>query len=229
MKNLAIIPARGGSKRIPQKNIKSFNGKAILNYSIAAALESGLFCEVMVSTDSEEIAGIARQAGAVVPFLRSELTAGDYATTEDVLREVLAEYQKRGQEFDYMACIYPTAPFVTAEKLRQGMELLIKRECALVMPVVKFSYPPQRAVIIKGNRLEYKWPEYRNTRSQDLEPYYHDCGQFYCYNIRQFLTVDETARVILPMIMSELEVQDIDNEEDWAIAEIKYKLMVDGK
>ncbi|MGB4019494.1 MAG: pseudaminic acid cytidylyltransferase, partial [Syntrophomonadaceae bacterium] len=153
MKNLAIIPARGGSKRIPQKNIKSFNGKAILNYSIAAALESGLFCEVMVSTDSEEIAGIARQAGAVVPFLRSELTAGDYATTEDVLREVLAEYQKRGQEFDYMACIYPTAPFVTAEKLRQGMELLIKRECALVMPVVKFSYPPQRAVIIKGNRL----------------------------------------------------------------------------
>ena len=158
MRNLAVITARGGSKRIPKKNIKNFNGKPILEYSIEAALASGIFSEVMVSTDCEEIANIARKAGAKVPFFRSPQTADDYATTGDVLREVLACYKERGQEFDYMVCIYPTAPFVTAEKLRQGMDLLMERECALVMPVVKFSFPPQRAVTIKDGRLEYKKP-----------------------------------------------------------------------
>ena len=126
MSSIAIITARGGSKRIPGKNKKEFLGKPIICYSIEAALASGLFGEVMVSTDDEEIAETARRAGAAVPFMRSEAAADDYATTDDVLMEVLAEYEKRGRVFDYMACLYPTAPFVTAENLKEAMALLIE-------------------------------------------------------------------------------------------------------
>lgn len=224
--SIAIITARGGSKRIPRKNIKSFCGKPIIAYSIDAAVQSGLFEEVMVSTDDEEIAGIARQYGARVPFMRSSENAGDYASTDDVLLEVLMAYKEQGKEFASFCCLYPTAPFVTAEKLRTAMGLLEKADS--VMPVVAFSFPPQRCMVInEAGELRMKWQEYARTRSQDLEPYYHDCGQFYCCRTQPFLRYGTTDLPrMIPMIMSEMEVQDIDNQDDWAIAELKYQRMM---
>ncbi len=229
MGSIAIITARGGSKRIPRKNVKLFCGKPIITYSIEAALKSGLFEEVMVSTEDEEIARIAREAGAQVPFMRSSESAGDYASTDDVLLEVLAAYKERGREFDSFCCLYPTAPFVTAEKLRTAMGLLDKADS--VMPVVPFSFPPQRCMVLNGEgELRMKWPEHAKTRSQDLEPYYHDCGQFYCCKTAPFLECKTTDLPhMVPMIMSELEVQDIDNPDDWEIAELKYQKMIAGQ
>lgn len=226
-KSIAIITARGGSKRIPRKNIKEFCGKPILAYSIDAALESGIFDEVMVSTDDEEIATIAREYGAQVPFLRSEKTSDDFATTKDVLFEVLERYEEQGQQFDYMCCIYPTAPFVTPRKLTDAMDLLIERKAELVMPVVQFSFPPQRCNIIDSEGfMQFKFPEYRTSRSQDLEKWYHDAGQFYAYDIQQYKANDGVCTKTVAIEMSELEVQDIDNEIDWKMAELKYKMMM---
>lgn len=224
---IAIITARGGSKRIPKKNIKKFCGKPIIAYSIEAALNSGIFDEVMVSTDSEEIADIAKSYGAKIPFMRSEKTANDYATTAEVLLEVLNEYKNIGQEFEYMACIYPTAPFVTEEKLKLAFKIMKEKKPIEVMPVVAFSYPPQRSYIIDENGyIKYKYPKYMLTRSQDLEKEYHDAGQFYVYHISQYLKCNGKIKdKIIPMIVSELEIQDIDNEEDWEIAELKYGRM----
>lgn len=230
MKRLAIITARGGSKRIPRKNIKHFCGKPIMAYSIEAALSSNLFDEVMVSTDDEEIAQIAMSYGAKVPFKRSEKTSDDFATTADVIIEVLNTYGEMGQTFEEMAVIYPTAPFVTAEKLTLGFKVLNDEQSAMVMPVVPFSFPPMRGVVIENNQLKYRWPEMRNRRSQDLEAIYHDCGQFYCYNVSRFLELGgQIVEAISPIIMKETEVQDIDNLEDWAIAELKYQLMSKNK
>ena len=223
--SIAIITARGGSKRIPRKNIKEFCGKPIIEYSIEAALQSGLFEEVMVSTDDAEIAKIAQAAGAQVPFMRSSANAGDYAGTDDVLMEVLLAYRELGREFDTFCCIYPTAPFVTAQKLQKAMGLLEQADS--VMPVVAFSFPPQRCMILnEAGELRMKWPEHARTRSQDLEPYYHDCGQFYCCRTAPFMEYKTTDLPhMVPMIMSELEVQDIDNQDDWEIAELKDRKM----
>lgn len=225
MRKIAIITARGGSKRIPRKNIKPFLGKPILAYSIEAAIKSGLFDEVMVSTDDEEIAEIGRQYGAKVPFFRKEETSGDFATTSDVLLEVIEEYEKRGETFDVGCCLYPTAPFVTAEKLIAAMEMLLSSDADTLIPVVAFSYPPQRAMIIKEGRLVFEYPEYMDSRSQDLTPHYHDVGQFYCFKIEPY-KVNKKLMMgkVLPFEVSELEVQDIDNQTDWEIAEIKYKM-----
>jgi N-acylneuraminate cytidylyltransferase len=221
---IAVITARGGSKRIPRKNIKEFCGKPIICYSIEAALTAGIFDEVMVSTDDEEIAEVAKKAGASVPFMRSEATSNDYATTNDVLKEVLGEYEKRGQHFDTLVCIYPTAPFITAEKLRKAVELREAKDADEVVPVVPFSFPPQRAFVIRDGNLEYEYPENEKKRSQDLEPVYHDCGQFYVKKTETILQED-LKKKSLPLIMSELEVQDIDNEQDWKLAELKYQMM----
>ena len=230
MKKIAIITARGGSKRIPRKNIKDFCGKPILAYSIEAAFSSGLFDTVMVSTEDEEIAEVAKKYGAEVPFYRSEKTAGDFATTNDVLLEVLEEYKKRGQEFELACCIYPTAPFVSAEKLKKAMGELENSDADTLIPVVPFSYPPQRAMVVREGRLVFFQPEYMDSRSQDLEPHYHDVGQFYVFRTEAF---ERNRKLmlgnILPFVISELEVQDIDNESDWKIAEMKYKLMQPGE
>lgn len=226
MRNIAIITARGGSKRIPKKNIKEFCGKPIISYSIEAAINSKVFDEVMVSTDSDEIAKIALQYGASVPFMRSSKTSDDNASTRDVLMEVLNEYKLRGQEYDCMMCIYPTAPFITAEKICGAMNTFKELNGSLLIPVVKFSYPPQRAYIINDGKLEFKWEEHRYSRSQDLEPFYHDAGQFYCYRIKDYLDSDGAIKEnIVPYVMPELEVQDIDNEEDWKIAELKFAML----
>lgn len=223
-RSLAIITARGGSKRIPGKNKKEFCGKPILLYSIEAALQSNLFDEVMVSTDDAEIAQLALNAGAKVPFMRSAETANDYASTDDVIREVLDTYKARGEQFDTFCCIYPTAPFITSDRLTEAMSLLSETDS--VMPVVAFSYPVQRAVVIEDGELKRKWPEYANSRSQDLEPFYHDVGQFYACRTEAFYREGTTDTVHMkPMILNDTEVQDIDTFEDWAIAEMKYRLL----
>lgn len=224
--NIAIITARGGSKRIPHKNRKEFCGKPIIEYSIEAAKQAGIFDTVMVSTDDNKIAEIAKNAGAEVPFMRSAETSNDYATTADVLMEVLEKYKERGIRYENACCIYPTAPFVTGDKLRRAMDMLVKEKKDSVIPVVPFSFPPLRGMVINDGKLEYKWQEYAMKRSQDLEEIYHDCGQFYAFRVAPFekekkLVTDNTAG----MIISELEVQDIDNETDWQLAEMKYCLL----
>lgn len=227
MKKIAIITARGGSKRIPRKNIRDFCGKPILAYSIEAAKQSEIFDIVMVSTDDEEIADIARSYGAEVPFMRSEQTAGDFATTADVIKEVLTRYRELGEVFEYACCIYPTAPFLTPERLREAMALMEERKPVEVIPVVAFSFPPQRCFVIgEDGCAGYKYKEYQNIRSQDLEKQYHDAGQFYIYKVEAYLEQDGmVSEGMLPIVLSELEVQDIDNEEDWELAEFKYKLL----
>lgn len=226
MGNLAIITARGGSKRIPRKNIKEFCGKPIIAYSIEAALKSSCFDEVMCSTDDEEIAEVAKRYGATVPFMRSAATANDFATTADVLNEVIAEYQKRGKVFDRFCCLYPTAPFVNAERIRQGLEMMVAAKANGAMPVVQYSYPIQRALKISNGTISMREPEHLCSRSQDLEPMYHDAGQYYWYRTESFLK-NSNLMVCNPIavITPEDEVQDIDTLDDWKMAEMKYKLL----
>lgn len=226
MSAVAIITARGGSKRIPRKNIKDFCGKPIIAYSIEAALKSKLFDEVMVSTDDMEITEIAEKYGAKVPFYRSTENSDDYASTADVLVEVLEKYAAQGRNFDWVCCIYPTAPFVTAEKLCTAFAALNSSESLALVTVVRFSYPPQRCFFVRDKKLFYKWPENIKTRSQDLEPYYHDAGQFYLLRTELFLEQQSLVPPnTIPYELSELEVQDIDTLDDWKIAEIKYATM----
>ena len=223
---IAIITARGGSKRIPRKNIKLFLGKPIIQYSIEAALKSNIFDEVMVSTDDKEIAEIAVSLGAKVPFFRSNKNSDDYSTTCDVLREVILDYQKIGINFKYLCCIYPTAPFVTPEKLIVAMKKLINEKVDCVLPVVEYSYPIQRSLKIENDRVLMNSPENYFARSQDFQSVFHDCGQYYCMKTESMLEQMKLfATNTSPVITSELEVQDIDNEIDWKIAQIKYLLI----
>ncbi len=227
LRKVAIIPARGGSKRIPQKNIKEFFGKPIISYSIEAALKSEIFNEVMVSTDDNEITEISKQFNANVPFLRSKKNSGDFANISDVLLEVLTQYKSIGIEFDFLCCIYPTAPFVTSQILIDTFNLLLKKNADSIIPISRFSYPIQRAFKINDKGfIEYIWPENIHKRSQDLLPAYHDAGQFCWINVtsflkNKFLITDNTTFIEL----NELMAQDIDNESDWRIAEMKYSLM----
>lgn len=225
-KCLCIIPARGGSKRIPRKNIKNFYGFPIIKYSIDAALSSLCFDEVMVSTEDSEIKEIAVQLGANVPFMRSKKTSDDNATLGDVIEEVLLEYFKIGKKFDSFCCILATAPFVSEEKIRQGYELLSSTNADSIIPVTKFSFPIQRALKIEDGKLKMFWPENYNMRSQDLAPAYRDCGQFYWMKTQSFLEQKKIyAKNAVPLIIPESEEQDIDTTEDWIIAEIKYKIL----
>lgn len=225
-KAVAIITARGGSKRIPRKNIKAFSGKPIIQYSIDAALASGIFDEVMVSTDDEEIASIARSLGATVPFMRSAGSSNDFATTAEVLAEVLQQYREAGKEFAAGCCIYPTAPFVTAEKLKKAYQLLIDNKADSVIPVTRFSFPIWRSFKMEEGKVSFNWPENASKRSQDLPPAFHDCGQFYFFDTAVFLqTKSLVSANTFAIEVPESEVQDIDNEEDWKIAEIKYSFI----
>jgi len=222
MNSIAIITARGGSKRIPRKNVKPFMGKPMVAYAISAALESKLFDEVMVSTDDEEIAAIARENGAVVPFMRSAATANDFATTADVLNEVIAEYAKRGVSFEAFCCIYPCVPFLTGGLLREAHVVFASAAADSLMPVVRYSFPIQRAVRRNAEGcLEYREPENASRRSQDLEPMYHDVGMFYFHKTASFGKKGRVAMFEMP----EERIQDIDTMEDWKMAEMKYLLL----
>lgn len=227
MSNLCIIPARGGSKRIPRKNIRPFLGKPIIAYSIEVALSCGLFDEVMVSTDDAEIAEIASRYGAKIPFMRSSENANDYASTRDVLLEVVKDYSVRDQLFEYICCLYPTAPLVRSEDLLRGYELLRSGNFYSVLPIVSFSYPIQRALIVEQGNVRMALPEFAQTRSQDLLKHYHDAGQWYW--MRRTSLFDHTS-LFTPnsgaIELKEIMVQDIDNETDWKLAELKYELQV---
>ena len=227
MKNyLCIIPARGGSKRIPKKNIKNFLGKPIISYVIEAALNSRLFTEVMVSTEDKEIANIAKENGAVVPFMRSQENSNDFAPTVDVLLEVLNEYKALGKSFDYVCCIYPTAPFVTKDLLSETIKSLKENHADALVPVLRFGFPIQRAVKIENHLMKMFQPEHLFTRSQDLEKSYHDAGQFYWVKVSELykqkkLYMDKAVAFEL----DEMLAHDIDTPKDWEIAEFKVSLM----
>lgn len=228
MKNsICIITARGGSKRIPRKNIRDFCGKPIIAYAIHTAITSYLFEEIMVSTDDEEIAAVAKSYGAKVPFMRSAEAANDYTPTAPVLIEVIHEYQKREREFDYLCCIYPTSPLLRESRLVQAFELLTQNELDCVFPILRFGFPIQRAFRLHENGLVSMFhPENLIVRSQDLEPAYQDAGQFYFMKVvslleKQSLVTDRTAGLLL----DEMEAQDIDNLSDWQIAEFKYEFL----
>lgn len=227
MSNLAIIPARGGSKRIPNKNIREFFGQPIIKYSVDAAISSGLFDEVIVSTDNEKIKSLAISSGARVPFERSQKHSDDSATLSEVLLEVVESYKSIGKHFDFICMLLPTAPLISVKNLVRGYELIIKDQSySSVVPVVRFSYPIQRAFrITKTGKLEMFQPKNKNTRSQDLEPAFHDCGQFYWIKTNDFLKEKSIFMKVTGTIeLSELEIQDIDTEDDWKIAELKYTL-----
>ncbi|WP_396596523.1 pseudaminic acid cytidylyltransferase [Dokdonia sp. R86516] len=222
--NLCIIPARGGSKRIPKKNVQLFLGKPIIAYSIEAALKSKCFTEVMVSTDDNDIAKIAVKYGATVPSLRSIKNSNDFATLQDVIEEVKSDYESKGEIFDNICCLFATAPLVTPDLLVKGYEFLINNRADSVRPIVKFSYPIQRAFrLSQSGEVEMINSEYLKTRSQDLEPAFYDSGMFYWMNFHKGLKGEKRYA----FEVKESQAQDIDNEEDWILAELKFKMQND--
>lgn len=223
MKNLCIIPARGGSKRIPRKNIKPFMGKPIISYSIEAALKSGLFDEVMVSTDNQEIIEVAKKYGASIPFTRTEKTANDYATLSDVINEVLEMYAKQGCIFDNVCMILATSPLLKSDSIIEGYKKLINSDFTTIIPVVQFSFPILRSYFMdERGSIGWNWPEYALKRSQDLPLAYHDSGTFYWHKVSAWMRGEENRGGI---VVDEGTVQDIDTEKDWKLAEMKYKII----
>ena len=222
MKNIAIIPARSGSKRIARKNIRPFMGKPIMAYSVCAALESGLFDEVMVSTDDPEFAEVAVRYGASVPFLRSERTSGDHAGIAEVIDEVIDNYKEAGKVFDNWCCILSTAPFVTPQLLRDTYSRFTEGRFDTLRPVVRFSYPIQRAFRMgTDGSVSFMNPENAAARSQDLEPAFHDAGLFYWGTAAEGFKGSRWGALEI----DERVCQDIDTEEDWALAEMKFRLI----
>ena len=225
MGNICIIPARGGSKRIPRKNIKEFLGKPIMTYSIQAALNSGLFDEVMVSTDDEEIANIAKKYGANVPFMRSSENSNDFATTFDVIEEVINYYKDQSVEFENLCCLYSCAPFVNSRLLLSAYNQLNEEKNDTVFPIIPFSFPIQRALRVNQGKVSMILEDNLNIRSQDLEKSFHDAGQFYWCNTKRLLS---SKKLITPnsggIEISELDAQDIDTQTDWDLAELKFQL-----
>lgn len=222
---LAIVPARGGSKRIPRKNIRPFRGKPMVAWSIEAALGSGVFDDVMVSTDDDEIADTAKAYGATVPFFRSAKTSDDFATTADVLLEVLDGYAERGHRVEWACCIYATAPFVRSADLAEGLDRIRTQNWSALLPVASFDYPIWRSLDRSpSGQVHLHFPEHVNARSQDLKAAYHDAGQWYWFrpdDLRRDRTLlgPNTGSLVLPST----HVQDIDTEEDWFLAELKHE------
>lgn len=224
---LAVIPARGGSKRIPRKNIKSFGGQPIIAWSISAAQQSGCFDSIVVSTDDDEIAQVARAHGAQVPFMRPDEISNDHAGTIPVIAHAIAWHNANGQQVSDACCIYPTAPFVQVQDLQHGLEVLQKSGADYVLTVTSFAFPIQRALrITTENRVQMFQPQHVYTRSQDLEESWHDAGQFYWGKASSWL---ENKPIFssnsAPLILSRERVQDIDTAEDWKVAEMKFSLL----
>ena len=230
LKSIAIIPARSNSKRIPHKNIKLFLGKPIIAYVIEAALKSGIFDDVIVSTDSIEIADIAKKYGASVPFLRSEKNADDFATTSEVLLEVLKNLNENQVDVKSVCCIYPTAVLINESHLQKAWHQFENSGFDSVISATRFSYPIQRGFKDCNGKLEMLWPENKTKRSQDLEIIYHDAGQFYFFDAANFLINKQLFTVNTGyVLLSDYECQDIDNPEDWEMAEIKFNYLLNKK
>jgi pseudaminic acid cytidylyltransferase len=224
---LAVIPARGGSKRIPRKNIKPFCGKPMIAWSIEAALQSECFDEVVVSTDDQEIADVARAHGARVPFIRPASLSDDHTGTIPVVRHAIEWFQQSGRPPAQVCCIYATAPFIQAEDLRRGLELMRSSDCSYAFSVTSYPFPIQRAIRITPlGRVEMFQPEFFNTRSQELQVAWHDAGQFYWGRVQAWLegqVVFSPASVPIPL--PRYRVQDIDIPEDWERAEWLFKAL----
>jgi N-acylneuraminate cytidylyltransferase len=222
MRALCIIPARGGSRRIPRKNIRPLRGRPLLGWVIETAQAAGVFCEIMVSTDDAEIAGIAREYGAAVPFPRSLATATDRATTTEVLIEVLANYESAGHgSFALVCCLYPTAALLQPEQLRLGFEKL-NHEVALdsVMAVQAYRHPIERAYREHDGLVRQTDPALHDVRTQDLVPAFHDAGQFYWFRPERLATTGEIlGERCAPIVLAQWEAVDLDNEADWALLE----------
>ncbi|MFA0467372.1 pseudaminic acid cytidylyltransferase [Vibrio breoganii] len=224
---IAIIPARGGSKRIPRKNIKLFHGKPMIAYSIEAAKQSGCFDKVIVSTDDLEIADVAKEWGAEVPFSRPEAISDDFATTKDVMHHAVEWCQEQGWNVEYVCCLYATAPFVTGQDLKKASEQLLDSGSAYVFSATTFGFPIQRAIkLSKSGSVSMFQPEYELSRSQDLEEAYHDAGQFYWGTAEAFLSkkaffAPHSQAFVLPR----KRVQDIDTPEDWEFAQAMFTLL----
>lgn len=223
--NVCIIPARGGSKRIPKKNIREFCGKPMIAHSIEAAKASGAFERIIVTTDSAEIAGVARQWGAEVPFMRPPEFSDDHATTDAVIIHALKCLKEGGVGVEYACCLYATAPFVQPDYLNKGLELLKSTGATTGFSVTTFPSPIFRGLRInEAGFLEMIWPEHRLTRSQDLPEAYHDAGQFYWLNVTKYMEAPRIyATDSVPIILPRHLVQDIDTFEDWTRAEMMYK------
>ena len=226
MKTLAVIPARGGSKRIPKKNIKPFLGKPIISYSIEAAIRSNLFQKIVVSTDSREIAEIAGGLGAETPFVRPAQLSDDFTGTNAVVKHAIQWFLSKGEKVDYACCIYATAPFVKARHLAEAYETLVRTDNSFVFSVTTFDYPIQRALKLnERGRVEAFQPEHIPSRSQDLEEAYHDAGQFYWGRSQAFVEHSSVFDAdALPLILPRHLVLDIDTPEDWKRAEILYRM-----
>lgn len=226
--NIAIIPARGGSKRIPRKNVKPFFGKPMIAWPIEAALRANLFSHVVVSTDDEEIAEVAVRYGATVPFRRPSELASDYTPTVPVISHAITELETRGCKFDLVCCLYATAPFVTAADLRRGFEQIsAKPDAEFVIPVTAYPFPIKRSLkIAEDGSLKMFWPEHELTRSQDLEPAYHDAGQFYWGTKQAFTTRRGFFNTCAyPVVLPRYRVNDIDTDEDWERAEKLFQVI----
>lgn len=224
MLNVAIIPARGGSKRIPKKNIKFFNGEPIIAWSIKAAKESKCFDRIIVSSDSEEILSIARKYGAETPFIRPKSISDDLTNTTQVINHSIEWLKNNNYDPDNICCIYPTAPFIQSKYIRIGLTLLEDKEINFSFPVTSYPYPIQRALKINNNKITMFYPKNKNIRSQDLEPSYHDAGQFYwgkasCWLKEKAVFSEFSAPIIIPRYLT----QDIDTQEDWDTAELMFK------
>ena len=227
MKSLAIIPARGGSKRVPRKNIKQFSGIPIIAWSIKAAISSRCFDKIIVSTDDKEIADIAKSYGAKIPFIRPEDLADDYAKTGDVISHAIRYEESEGNDYDYACCIYPTAPFLKEESIQIGFEMIQKGLHNYVFSATSYTFPVQRGFSFDSNSgLQMLFPNHENTRSQDLSEIFHDAGQFYWAQSKTWIDdlpiFDKSS---FPLILPRDEVIDIDTEEDFKEAELKFKLL----
>jgi len=226
-KCVCIIPARGGSKRIPRKNIKSFFGKPLIAYSIETALSSGLFEKVVVSTDDEEIANISKEYGAEVPFIRPKELADDYTGSGEVVRHALSFLKDRGEKYDFACTIYATAPLLQVEYLKEGLKKLQENPDAhMAFSVTSMPFPIQRTFkITNENRCEMFFPEHFSTRSQDLEEAYQDAGQFYWENLHNEAEDIAFGKSSIPIVLPRYLVQDIDTPEDWERAEMMYEVL----
>lgn len=228
MNIIAIIPARGGSKRIPDKNIRLFCGKPIISYSIDAANKSKIFDRIIVSTDSERIAATAKEYGAEVPFMRPTELADDYADTDVVIQHALKWFLENGEIIKYSCCIYATAPFIRSHYICEGFELMKKENATTAFSVTSYSSSIFRSLKInREGRLEMFWPENLNMRSQDLPEAYHDAGQFYWADVEKYLRIGRMFNSnSIPIILPRWLVQDIDTPEDWHRAELMYKAFI---
>jgi N-acylneuraminate cytidylyltransferase len=224
---LCVIPARGGSKRIPRKNIKDFLGKPIIAYSIEAALSSGCFDRVIVSTDDEEIVGVAREYGAETPFVRPPELANDYAGTLPVIKQAIEWFEQNDQAPQFVCCLYATAPLVRPETINQVFQQFQESGADYCFTVTHFASPIQRAIkIAASKRLEMFYPENFNVRSQDLEEAYHDAGQLYWGKAEAFKQQTPIfSEAASPFILPRYLVQDVDTPEDWILAELMYQAL----